>query len=171
MATVTDVTALAVPPPRWQSGGAARGHDRGMTPALALALQLILAAEGSCYFVGNTQTLVLPSCDIGPATIAELTERSAPRAAASAPRRAGAPAARTAYVGVGGAMERRLEVAEQERTEAVARRLAAEAARDQALAQRSEALRSLAEARRALAEAEARLERAGRCAAPARQAD
>ncbi len=26
MATVTDVTALAVPPPRWQSGGAARAH-------------------------------------------------------------------------------------------------------------------------------------------------
>lgn len=142
-----------------------------MIPALALTLQLLLAAEGSCYFVGNTQTLVLPSCDIGPATIAELTERSAPRGAVRYQRRPGAPAARTAYVGAGGALERRLEVAEQGRTEAVARRLSAEAVRDQALEQRAEALRSLAAARQALAAAEARLERLGRCAAPARQAD
>lgn len=142
-----------------------------MVTALTLTVQLLLAAEGDCYFVGNTRTLVLPSCDIGPATIAELTERSAKRTASQAQRLHGAPAMRRAVVSPAGALERRLEVAEQERTEAVARRLAAEAARDQARAQRSEALRSLAAARRALAEVEARLERAGRCAPQARQAD
>lgn len=153
-----------------------------MLTAFALTMRVLLAADGDCYFVGNTRILQLATCDISPATIAELTEDPAPatraslqqRPAAPGTRRFGAvprPAPRTVVLRGNEELERRLELAQQERIDAVARRLAAERQRDLAFGQRAEALQDLTAARRALAAAEARLQRAGRCDAPSRPAD
>ncbi len=153
-----------------------------MTLVLALAVRLLLATDGSCYFVGNTRILVLPSCDIGPATIAELTEEPTPPTAAGLiqarrhalrayPGRGGAVPAQAAVMVRGDQeLERRLVREQQRRIDEVRRRLEAEHERDLARRQREVAERRLDEARQALSTATERLRRAGR-AEPRGRAD
>jgi hypothetical protein len=136
--------------------------------AFTLALRLIVAAPDDCYFVTNTRILVVP-CDIGPATIDELTEEPPPSKAATVQlQRPISPAGRRNFpfprpqpVAPMGhqELERRLETAEDQRITAVAERLAAEQARHRALAQRDAARRELDGVREELAAARARLER------------
>jgi hypothetical protein len=54
------------------------GHDRGVTLALALALPLIVAAAGECYLVTNTRIVLVPSCDLSPAGVAEILSEIGP---------------------------------------------------------------------------------------------
>jgi len=138
-------------------------HDPGVTSALMLVIGLLLADDGSCHFVTNTRILELPTCDIGPATIDELTEDPSASSAASARdrlRRPGPVAHRGRAAARGAApvlmvrgneeLERRIEREQRERIEAVTERLAAEHARDVALQERDAARRELAAAREAL---------------------
>jgi hypothetical protein len=130
-----------------------------------LALRLTEAAAGDCHFVTNTRILVIPTCDIGPSTIDALTEDPGPSAAPRVdPRRRGGPArpgrtaARPLVVAPrdAGELERRLELEQQERITAVARRLSAERQRDLALRERDAAVAALAALRAQLEAAEAR---------------
>lgn len=135
-----------------------------MTLAIALTLRLLLAANGDCYFVSNTRILSLPSCSIGPSTIAELTEDPAPPSLKQAQQRRPVGRARARPIlAVRGneELERSLETEQRERIDAVARRLVAERQRDLALQERDAALQALAVARRDLAELQARMEDAG----------
>jgi hypothetical protein len=139
--------------------------------ALTLALRLIAAAPDDCYFVTNTRILVVP-CDIGPATIDELTEEPPPSKAATVQLQSpGGPAGRRSralprpqpVAPLGHQeLERRLQMAEDERITAVAERLAAEQARDRAIAQRDAARHELGGVREELAGARARIGRAAR---------
>jgi hypothetical protein len=121
---------------------------------MAITLPLLLAA-GDCYFVTNTRTLVLPTCDIGPATIERLAGDAAPERSIEAARRRNAGPYRggvarsvcTTVVRGSEELERRLELAEQERVTAEVARLAAEQERDVALRQREQALDELRRAR------------------------
>lgn len=146
-------------PPRGRAA-----HDRRVT--LPLTIGLLLAAGGDCYFIGNTRILRLPSADLDPGTIAELTEDPSPAHAAGLARqpprwRGRSPRAPMPAVVVRGneELERRLEEAQRQRMDAVAERLGAEAARDAALRQRDLALREAAALRTALAAERARAER------------
>lgn len=136
---------------------APRAHQRqdpGVLPIQAIALTLI-AAAGDCLFVTNTRTLVLPTCDIGPATIERLREEAAPehsvekvrlRAAGRYHRGMARPSCTTVVRG-NEELERRLEVAELERVSAEVARLSAEEERDRAIRQRDQALSELKRAR------------------------
>ncbi len=139
-----------------------------MSVALAVALPLILAAGAPCYFISNTRIRALPSCDIDPSTIDELTEQPAPASMASAQQRQFAHGrwnraiVRSTIVVRGNEeLERRLELADQQRLDAVAERIAVEKQRDIALQQRDRALRELAKARGELATLRARAPHAG----------
>jgi hypothetical protein len=123
-----------------------------------MVLPLLLTSGDRCYFVSNTRIRLLPSCDIDPSTIDELTEDPSPTSAAAAQLR-WAPGARwsrptprpSIVVRGNEELERRLEVVEQEKIDAVAQRVTAEAQRDIAMRQRDEAKRDLAIARKELA--------------------
>jgi hypothetical protein len=143
-------------------------HSRHVALALTLAVRLIVAAPDDCYFVTNTRILVVP-CDIGPATIDDLTEEPPPsKAATGRLRRPAGPAGRrnrpfprpqpVAPLGYQ-ELERRLDTTEDQRITAVAERLTAEQARDRAIAQRDAARRELDGVREELAAARARIER------------
>jgi hypothetical protein len=176
------VTGVTV---RYDPGGAATvlrktvGHHRVVTPGFALALQLLLAADGECYFIGNTRILPLPSCDLSPSTVEELTEAPDAVSAASLQRqstgrtnrRRGAVRIPRPTVVVRGneELERRLEIADQEKVTAVAERVTAEQERDAArrerdtaLRERDDALRERDAARRERDDARRKLEAAQR---------
>lgn len=150
-----------------------------MIPALALALPLLLtsapargASTAPCYFVSNTRIRLLPSCSISPSTIDQLTEEPTAAATPGQPTWRGAGRwrpvpARPAVLG-DQELERRLEVAQQERADATARRVTAEAERDAALRERDAALRELAAARKELA---AEREEPAQASAPGRERD
>jgi hypothetical protein len=143
-------------------------HGEDVALALTLALRLMVAASDDCYVVTNTRILVVP-CDIGPATIDELTEEPPPSKAATVqPQRAVGPAGRrnrasprpqpVAPLGQQ-ELERKLQDAEDQRITAVAERLAAEQARGRAIAQRDASRRELDDVQEQLAAARARIER------------
>lgn len=139
-----------------------------MTLALVAALHLVLAGGGACHLVTNTQILILPSCDLSPAAIAELTGDSIswPETTRIAhPARRGARAPRPAVVPPSVAeMQQRLEVSESGRISAVAQRLSAERERDEARRERDVAARALAALRREVAALRASL--GGGCSSP-----
>jgi hypothetical protein len=130
---------------------------------LALALAPLAAEAEGCYFVTNTRIHVLPSCDIGPRTIDALTEDPGPSDRSAAPqrrvspmRRGSSPARAPRYPAApftDAELARKLELAEDRRLTAVARRVSAEWERDAALEARDEALRQLERLRRGRADA------------------
>jgi hypothetical protein len=70
----------------------------GAMLALALAVPLLFAAGGECYFVSNTRIVVLPECDFSPEALAPLEAAEPPparTARAEPPRREGGPPRRT----------------------------------------------------------------------------
>lgn len=126
-----------------------------MIDALALVLRLVAVAGGDCHLVTNSRIIVLPSCEIGPATIAQLTEDPAPSSSvrAGAPGRLGfGSAARPAPALLSTTeLQHRLDVAEGERVAAVSQRYIAERERDAARRDRDAALREVDALRRELA--------------------
>lgn len=163
---------------RYDSAGVGAGlceivvHDPQVIPGFALALQLVLAADGPCYFIGNTRILPLPTCDISPSSVEGLTEEPTAVSAASlrpqspgrARRNRAAPRApRPTYVVRGNEeLERRLEIADQEKVTAVAERVTAEQERDTAQRERDDARRERDQALRERDDARRKLEAAQR---------
>jgi DNA repair exonuclease SbcCD ATPase subunit len=162
---------------------------------LTLAIQVLVAAAGDCFFVSNTRIVLVPSCDFRPAAMAELradTEEPEParpqtfeaqRRSATALRwmRASARDARPFLdVRQYRELQRRLEIAERqqriaeeqrrlserERNIAERRRRAAERERSLALEQRDAALKELAVVRQELAAARTYIDKDRRHGAP-----
>jgi hypothetical protein len=131
-----------------------------MTQILVLAMQVVLGGGGPCHLVTNTQILILPSCDVSPATIEELTPDPGLAAHAlsaglvgpgNAFRRGAARAPPPMVVPLSaGELQRRLEVSEADRVSAVAERVSLEHERDVALRERDAARRALRTARNEL---------------------
>jgi hypothetical protein len=141
---------------------------------VTLALRLLVAADGDCYFVTNTRILIVPSCDVSSATIEALTEDPGPpergriepqrRGPGARPGRSLPRAMRSIDPAGEKQLRRKLEIAQAQRISAVAERLSAERARDLAIQERDAARRRLAAAREELAAARAR--RQAEAAAP-----
>jgi hypothetical protein len=140
-----------------------------MTHALVLVLYVVAGGGEDCHLVTNHRILALPSCDLTPGMVAQLTENRVVSSNAmsvrpgSFARRGYAQAARPVPVTLSPVeLQARLEIAEEERVGAVSQRLIAERERDDARRARDAATRELNTVRRELAALRAIIDRRDR---------
>lgn len=139
-------------------GGTQRAFTAAMAHALVLAFHVLALAREDCHLVTNHQILILPTCDLSPATVAQLTEnpRRSTNTVSVGPTSMGRrDHGRTAHplpVALSPVeLQHRLETAEEERVAAISQRLVAERERDAARRDRDAAKRELKAVRRELA--------------------
>ena len=134
-----------------------------MLSALIVLAHLVIGADAGCMVVTNTRMLELPSCNLPPADLESLAQDPTPPAVAPVAGRGpyGRPFGRPSpacVVEVRGndLLERKLALAEEERLEAVRRRVAAEQELEAALAELATLRSSLAQCRSVTGKAGAR---------------